>query len=185
MAPYAENFSNRYRIKYTTGRFEHFLTVRYGVTPGAPGAPLIAVMNNVLSALEAHMTNDWNVIDAEYCPAGFTTFVPATAPAAVTPSWGSDIVRAREANFISFQGTSLDGRRTSFRIYGLNYFPELVDEFGDFRISGAEDVAIETVVNTMNATSGILSVIDGSQAIWRNYVNLKQDDDMVDVLRHS
>lgn len=187
MAPYAEDYSNRYRVRYTTGRFIHHNLFHYGPDPEVPPAELLAQIASFYDALSAALVNSWEIIGAEYAMAGSNVFIPTAPPVVAVAPAGGTIILPYEANRITFRGKGLGGRTTSLAILGQIFRPDLSVEGYDFRVTRSENPSIDNAIAALNA-EGIsdpteISTIDGLAAAWWPDVTIKQDDTMVKRLR--
>lgn len=173
MADFAPNFTNRYRIKYSTMGRNHSIVFRAGTT-AAPLGPLIeADAKAFLDALANFRFSDWSVLGAEYSEAGSSFFLPAPTPviapgAATIGGSGRGVVNA------NFQGVSLsEGSRASLYVYGVNADPITTTETQDsnYRITRAEYAIVAAALDALAAATE-LTAIDGGQIIWHQYANI-------------
>lgn len=173
MPDFAPNYSNRYRLRYSTLGIIHTLTFRYGIVPSAVVTTIAADMQDVLNALAPIRFTDWTEIDAAYAEAGSDVFLPtatlpgADAGGATVPGPGFKPVYA------GYIGLTALGNRANFSVFGMSLDPLVsgTDELSDYRVYGTE---ASYVADTLTALAGAaaLTGIDGAGVLWHQYQNI-------------
>lgn len=185
MAPFVENYSNTLKVNYTCPGhpYKHSFQVHYGVVPAPPPNGLKAIIDEFLSSLSAILMTGWAIQSAEYRVAGSGVFLPEpmTQPG-IPPAGGAQPIGYRP-RYYRWEGVNQNGRRTSLRLFGVVGFTPDTTEQADYRVNGTELTAIADSVAVLNSGSDFITCIDGVSAQWRNYVNYKDDDNMVEALR--
>lgn len=172
MTDYADNFTNRLKLDYTTMGRPHSMVFRASTTPGALLPALIDDVEAFLNSFASFRFTDWTVTGASYAQAGVDFFLPVVPPvinAGLATVGGS----GRGVVNINFQGLSTLGNRASIYVYGVNVDPIInaeVDE-SDYRILRSEDAVMANALDALAAATAI-TAIDGASIFWHQYANV-------------
>lgn len=172
MTDYADNFTNRLKLAYTTMGRPHTMTFRGSNTPGPLDPALILDIETFLDSFTSFRFTDWTVTGASYAQAGVDFFLPVTPPT-ILPGLATTGGSGRGTVNINWQGLSLLGNRASLYCYGVNVDPIINTELdeSDYRILRSEDVVIAGSLDALAAATAI-TAIDGASIFWHQYVNV-------------
>lgn len=174
MPAFADNFTNRYRVRYTSVGKTHTMQFRYeGVGP--PGATVRGGVTAFLNALAPLRFDDWTVLGYEYSEAGSEFFLPLVNNQTVTA--GAIAVQPGPSSWvpvnINFQGLSTEAGRASWYVYGVGQNPLAAEVTGDdYRLLSAENPAVEDAVAALVAITPLVANDGLPLAAIRDYANI-------------
>lgn len=163
MAPLPHNNTNIFFLDYTTCTRQHTLQVRFGT------GPLATVMADVDAFLDAlgnsHRLMTINGAREQVAHTTVTQDVTWSGES----SYGTGAGTANEsAQFYDFIGRSPAGRRVRLALFGaIRNSANNV-----YRATPADDAAFGAALAVLRGEGTSFLAVDGSHAIWKNYVNL-------------
>jgi len=131
-----------------------------------------------LNSFTAARFTDWTVISATYTPEDSDVSVPAATP---TVSAGTAVIAAnpKSQGILStgFVGRSNLGQKARLFVYGAQFGPEEANAtYDDFRVTGAENSAINAAIVVLNNGSPNIVASDNAIVGWYSYANTKYND---------
>lgn len=162
MAPLPHNSTALYYFDYTVGGFNHTSELRAegGHSPSSAAGLFIAICENFSPAM---YESTLNTVRFQAQGSNFSNIV---ASGLEGETWGSGAQPVDDAGkFINFVGRGTLGRRVRMAIFGYK------NAYSTFRITGAESPAASDSVDLLNASDLYGYAIDGTKAVWYNYVN--------------
>lgn len=177
MAPLPPNSTARLKVFYQNAEAEHTLIIRLADISNAPGAEgnLQAILADVGGAFH------FSEITAVQISAALSdVFLDYPATLLIGDTWGTDpATEESNATGMTFIGRSGGGRRAKFTIFGYK------NPLSEFRVTGGESVGVEDAVIVLNTASASFIAIDGLEAVWKNYVDIKANDHWVKEARNG
>lgn len=172
MSDYAPNYTNRYRLSYSSQGQVHKMAFRYGgITPTPPGPAVATSVLAFLNALTAQRHADWSILGADAQQAAASFFAPAPTPGDPDTGTGLAVAGAKPA-YISFQGLSVLGNRASIVIFGVDIDPiqDAPTTQSDYRVTATEAPWVANAVTALQAAP--FCAIDGASITWYLYANV-------------
>lgn len=174
MSDYAPNHTARLKLRYRVAATFHTMTLRSrGNGPvDEDSSALMGDLNNWLNVIEESLFNDFTIISARWAAKDSDIFLPIPMISwTFVPSGGAP-TPGDKPQFGSFQGVTRLGNRASILLFGVVWQGDsVVTGQSDYRLTGEELPAIETVVNQMNLSESMVG-IDLADVIWYPYFNL-------------
>lgn len=178
MADFAPNYTPRVRFKYRVLGDEHSFTWRVA-RPVDDIADLLNRAKVFLDALAPVRYTSWTLLATEWAQVDSDIFLPTTSPAPIAGTANESSATPQKAiTQYRYEGRSNGptGARVSFSLFGLSLAVEDVI-VNDFRIFGIEQAQISASLGALTEIGGPpLCAVDGEQAFWKPYVNVKQND---------
>lgn len=173
MAPYDQNFCNRFRVRYTSFGLGHGQTIHYGTDPADVATPPVTQWQAVQDAVAALLWDDWTATSAAVAAAGSDTFLPRATPGITNGANAKGDRAGYGPVYLSFQGLSSAGVRASLTFFGSAVSPiqAAADRATDYRITEGEDGDIDATLAALDAASQF-TAIDGNSIFWHRYANV-------------
>lgn len=173
MTDYAPTFTSRIYVQYSSLGKIHTLSLRYEDADDPPRSDIQDGLIAFLNSTAPWRFEDWTVLETSYSLAGSSVRIPFILPDPITEGEATLLPTSYRPVYASFVGKSSAGARTGCYLYGIGLDPAkpTEDALMDYRLTGAEDATTATIIATLSACPGLVS-IDGLDVNWRNYVNL-------------
>lgn len=163
MAPLPFNSTNVLFVDYTTCGSQHTLQVRFG--DAALGVAMTDAADFLAALGNSHRLMTIN--GARFQAQGSDVTEDATWGGAASYGTGAGI-RSEGAQYYDFIGRSPAGRRVRLAVFGAIRN----NQDGLYRATGADDAAFAAALVVLRREGTSFLAIDGTHAIWKNYVNL-------------
>lgn len=162
MAPLAPNNTERFKIFYTVGGFQHTQEVRTdGVSPSALGAKVDEYYTELGNAIYETVIDD-----VQFAAQGSNIFNSVAAGIAANSYGDGDPAGVGETPyFYDFVGRSTGGRRVRFAQFGAKGLG------GDYRFIAGESALLDAARLVIDGATNIWIAIDGIPAVWKTYIN--------------
>lgn len=190
MADFATIDTPRVRLHYSVQGLQHSMMGRMPIDDTIINATdYISMLIGLVDAMATQRYSDWAVLAYEFAAQDSDVFLPIAPGAFTPPAAGAVSTTGREvaaaAAQIRFEGKGTGGSKVSITMFGTNWFPGLTAAT-DFRVTGTENPVIGDAVDYLNSGShGVnFRAIDGSVAIWKDYVNVKFNDKILNRIRN-
>ena len=166
MAPLPPNNTSRLFVDYETAVGAHTMAVRYAGNNPEDACNDVGVFLTTLEDFLYART----ITGVRASVAGDDISVPFANPI-VGASYGTGVPNLREdAQFMSFTGRDLTGRRARVVVFGSKEFSNSTD----FRTTILEDQTLLPVVAALQQSEGSFLTIAGNLPVWNLYANLGQ-----------
>lgn len=176
MADYATNHTPRYRTRYSALGQVHTLTIRLERDTPDPAADGKAIADAFFNAVSRMLVDSFTILGADVAGQDSEIFLPTTLIPVITgPLSGAAGDNSYRPLFLSFQGRSPTGSRSSVYLYGTTASPTAAsNEPNDYRLTTAEDPYVAAAVDALNGgvSSDGAAAIDGTAAVWYPYANV-------------
>lgn len=174
MPAYADNFTSRYRVRYSSVGKTHTMQFRYA-TAGAPGATIRSGVTSFLNALAPLRFADWTVLGYEYSSVGTEFFLPLVDNQTVTA--GAIAAQPGPTSWvpvnINFQALSSSAGRASWYVYGVGQNPLAAEVTADdYRLLASENPAVAAAVAALVANTALVANDNLPLVAVRNYANI-------------
>lgn len=163
MAPFDPHAMNRLYVDYGYLGIKHSFMVHVG--GGIAPADAAATVRGFLVACGQLLSTSVQFSSARWSNAGSKLAFPSPWTA-YTPPVGNPLPEVAKANFISFSGRTLAGRRCRLFLFGTHVtFP------ADYRLTRADNSLVGAAVDYLRANPTTFRGIDGAEVAWKDYVN--------------
>lgn len=167
MPPSPVNGTKRWKVSYDVGGFEHQFLVRS--LSAATTSEIAAQVEEWLTDLTSLFFAS-TVTGVQEAADSSNLFFPITTDL-VGHTWGSGSNdKTGNPMQLNFVGRSNTGKRCRIGLFGYK------GAFSDWRLTSAENAAIDAAVTTLNTTVTIFIAIDESVPIWYPYANVGAND---------
>lgn len=178
MADFAPNFTPRIRFNYRVLGDEHSFIWRTGRAVDDI-SDFMGRATFFLNELAPLRYVSWTLLGVEWAQVDSDIFLPYSMPA-IDPGAASEIGATTQRAITQYRfearSNGPTGARGSFSIFGLSLSTEdaIVN---DFRIFGIENATISAALGRLTEIGGLrLACVDGHEAFWKPYVNVKVND---------
>ena len=178
MAPYAEDSTDRLRVRYTGGGRPHIFYLRLPNGNAGTIAAVLTAADYLMAALRPYFYGDFAMGSVDYAAQGSSLFLPVAASwpfFEAAPSSGTAAAGRDKTKFISFQGISTLGARWGLTLYGP-ILPEAgaaQEDIADYRLLPGEGSPFTDVLDgELYDLIQEIRAIDGMGIILRQYVNV-------------
>lgn len=167
MAPLPSNSTAVLFVDYSTCGHDHTVECRFGSTSNVGEA--MAVVHEVWTIMSEYFRLV-TITGARVRADGGVVTTPVTWAGSGTYGEGAG-TEDESAQFISFQGRSLGGRRVK-----MTFFGSIIDKSANkYRIYAGADDIIEDCIEALDTGMSVPVAIDEGQPIWQNYANIGQN----------
>src|SRR5215213_4263234 len=177
MPSYAPTFTPRYKLRYFANGKTHSQLWRMPPTAVIEDATIFALfVSGYYAAIAPELYDDTVAIDASFAAANSTVFLPCPPPTIIGTGSAGPAPANRTPKAISFVGRSTAGSRWVLYQYGTDFVIDDTDSGSDFRLTQAEETAIEDTVFFLNGAFETFRANDGVGVVVKPYANLKDND---------
>jgi len=164
MAPLPPNSTNRLFVDYETCGVEHTSMIRWD--PGNTYVDAQVEWNDVVEAVDA-LLYQVTITGCRVSLAGTDVSFPVEWVQQATYGGGPG-PRPMGANMLNFIGRSEAGHRAAFELFGC-----INESDGTrFRTLAASNADVAAALVELRAAEGTALAIDGTQPVWKDYVNI-------------